>query len=211
MARGAALRRGPLRSTRCCGGTRATLRQRLQFRWHGSRRPGSQIIMRPPVVSEAEMAMALGDGGQIARETACVCPLITKIAQLDSAPPNWRTYLVRSWEQTSRPATLSAAHRAGGPDLQQDTSPRLGRGRAQANESPCTISAGCNAHHRHGALSGAVGAPVSSRTPASRPSSRSVDGGGSELRAGDRIDHHHLATRPAGERTRLAWRAPLPK
>ena len=59
------------------------------------RRPGSQIIMRPPVVSEAEMAMALGDGGQIARETACVYS-ITKIAQLSSAPPNWRTYLVRT-------------------------------------------------------------------------------------------------------------------
>ena len=59
--------------------------------------------MRPPVVSEAEMAMALGDGGQIARETACVYS-ITKIAQLSSAPPNWRTYLVRSWEQPSRPA-----------------------------------------------------------------------------------------------------------
>jgi defect-in-organelle-trafficking protein DotC len=35
------------------------------------KRPGSRIIMRPPVVSEAEMALALGDGGQIARETAC--------------------------------------------------------------------------------------------------------------------------------------------
>ena len=55
------------------------------------RRPGSHIIMRPPVVSEAEMAMALGDGGQIARETACVYS-ISKIAQLSSAPPNWRTY-----------------------------------------------------------------------------------------------------------------------
>src|SRR5271165_6455663 len=36
------------------------------------RRPGSRIIMRPPVISEAELALALGDGGQIARETACV-------------------------------------------------------------------------------------------------------------------------------------------
>jgi defect in organelle trafficking protein DotC len=67
------------------------------------RRPGSQIIMRPPVVSEAEMAMALGDGDQIARETACVYS-ITKIAQLSSAPPNWRTYLVRTWDEPSRPA-----------------------------------------------------------------------------------------------------------
>ena len=67
------------------------------------RRPGSQIIMRPPVISEAEMALALGDGGQIARETACVYS-ISKVAQLGSAPPNWRTYLVRTWEQPSRPA-----------------------------------------------------------------------------------------------------------
>src|ERR1700722_3133611 len=67
------------------------------------RRPGSQIIMRPPVVSEAEMAMALGDGGQIARETACVSS-ISKIAQLSSAPPNWRTYLVRTWDEPGRPA-----------------------------------------------------------------------------------------------------------
>jgi defect in organelle trafficking protein DotC len=67
------------------------------------KRPGSRIIMRPPVVSEAEMALALGDGGQIARETACVYS-ISKIAQLGSAPPNWRTYLIRTWEQPSRPA-----------------------------------------------------------------------------------------------------------
>jgi defect in organelle trafficking protein DotC len=67
------------------------------------RRKSSQIIMRPPVISEAEMALALGDGGQIARETACVYS-ISKVAQLGSAPPNWRTYLVRTWEQPSRPA-----------------------------------------------------------------------------------------------------------
>ena len=83
------------------------------------RRPGSQIIMRPPVVSEAEMAMALGDGGQIARETACVYS-ITKIAQLSSAPPNWRAYLVRSMG-AAQPAgrRRPAAHRAGGPILEQ--------------------------------------------------------------------------------------------
>jgi defect in organelle trafficking protein DotC len=68
------------------------------------KRPGSRIIMRPLVVSEAEMALALGDGGQIARETACVYS-ISKVAQLGSAPPNRRTYLVRSWEQPSRPPT----------------------------------------------------------------------------------------------------------
>ncbi len=45
------------------------------------KRPGSRIMMRPPVVSEAEMALALGDGGQTARETACVHS-ISKVAQL---------------------------------------------------------------------------------------------------------------------------------
>ena len=34
------------------------------------RRPGSRIIMRPPVVSEAEMAMALGDGGRYVGDAA---------------------------------------------------------------------------------------------------------------------------------------------
>ena len=75
--------------------------------------------MRPPVVSEAEMAMALGDGGQIARETACVYS-ISKIAQLSSAPPNWRTYLVRTWDEPSRPADAVLPRTdAGGPILEQ--------------------------------------------------------------------------------------------
>ena len=35
--------------------------------------------MRPPVISEAEMALALGGGGQIARETACVYSIASEI------------------------------------------------------------------------------------------------------------------------------------
>ena len=61
-----------------------------------------QTLMRPPIVSAAQMAFALGDSGQVARETSCIYQ-ITREAQLASAPPNWRTYLVRSWSNPRRP------------------------------------------------------------------------------------------------------------
>ena len=61
-----------------------------------------QTLMRPPIVTEAQMAFALGDGGQTARETGRVYQ-ITREAQLASAPPNWRTYLVRSWVSPTPP------------------------------------------------------------------------------------------------------------
>ena len=61
-----------------------------------------QTLMRPPVVTEAQMAFALGDGGQVARETGRVYQ-ITRQAQLSSAPPNWRSYLVRSWATPTAP------------------------------------------------------------------------------------------------------------
>ena len=61
-----------------------------------------QTLMRPPVVSAAQMAFALGEGGQVARETSCIYQ-ITRAAQLSSAPPNWRAYLVRSWAKPNRP------------------------------------------------------------------------------------------------------------
>lgn len=59
-------------------------------------------LMRPPIVSAAQMAFALGEGGQVARETSCIYQ-ITREAQLSSAPPNWRTYLVRVWAKPRRP------------------------------------------------------------------------------------------------------------
>jgi defect-in-organelle-trafficking protein DotC len=61
-----------------------------------------QTLMRPPVVSAAQMAFALGDGGQVARETSCIYQ-ITREAQLASTPPNWRIYLVRVWAVPHRP------------------------------------------------------------------------------------------------------------
>jgi defect-in-organelle-trafficking protein DotC len=61
-----------------------------------------QTLMRPPVVSAAQMAFALGEGGQVARETSCIYQ-ITRQAQLASTPPNWRIYLVRIWAAPRRP------------------------------------------------------------------------------------------------------------
>jgi defect-in-organelle-trafficking protein DotC len=64
---------------------------------------GGKTLLRPPIVSQAQMAFALGDGGQVARETACVYS-ITRQATLASAPPEWRAYLVRDWAWPRRPA-----------------------------------------------------------------------------------------------------------
>jgi defect-in-organelle-trafficking protein DotC len=67
---------------------------------------GGQTLMRPPIVSAAQMAFALGDNGQVARETSCIYE-ITREAQLASTPPNWRAYLVRSWANPLRPTDSS--------------------------------------------------------------------------------------------------------
>jgi defect-in-organelle-trafficking protein DotC len=61
-----------------------------------------QTLMRPPIVTSAQMAFALADNGQVARETSCIYQ-ITEEAQLASAPPNWRSYLVRSWSVPMKP------------------------------------------------------------------------------------------------------------
>ena len=68
-----------------------------------------QTLMRPPVVSAAQMAFALGENGQVARETSCIYE-ITRAAELTSAPPNWRSYLVRAWEAPPRPADAVLPH-----------------------------------------------------------------------------------------------------
>ena len=61
-----------------------------------------QTLMWPPIVTEAQMAFALGNGGQMALETGRVYE-ITRQAQLSSAPPNWRSYLVRTWTDPTPP------------------------------------------------------------------------------------------------------------
>lgn len=63
---------------------------------------GGQTLLKPPVVTEAQMAFALGEGGQVARETSCIYQ-VTRAAELTSAPPNWRSYLVRNWGKPPRP------------------------------------------------------------------------------------------------------------
>jgi defect-in-organelle-trafficking protein DotC len=68
-----------------------------------------QTLMRPPIVTAAEMAFALGDDAQTARETSCIYQ-ITREAQLASAPPNWRSYLVRSWAAPDRPSDAGLPH-----------------------------------------------------------------------------------------------------
>jgi defect-in-organelle-trafficking protein DotC len=151
------------------------------------RRPGSRIIMRPPVVSEAEMAMALGDGGQIARETACVYS-ISKIAQLGSAPPNWRTYLVRTWVQPGRPAEAVL------PRTEQEVqywnkyvAEGWAEGERQANEIFLNdlgrLQRDITGMARYRVLlrAGVVA------NPKVVTKQQVVDGGGNELRAGDRI------------------------
>lgn len=61
-----------------------------------------ETLIRPPVVTEAQLAFALSDGGQAARETRHIYE-ITHEAQLASAPPNWRAFLVRTWVTPTPP------------------------------------------------------------------------------------------------------------
>jgi defect in organelle trafficking protein DotC len=60
-------------------------------------------LIRPPVVTEAEMAIALDSSGQTARETRQIYQ-ITRKAALVSAPPQWRTWLVRDVDVPPPPA-----------------------------------------------------------------------------------------------------------
>jgi hypothetical protein len=78
-----------------------------------------QTLMRPPIVSTAQTAFSLGENGQVARETSCIYQ-ITREAQLASAPPDWRLYLVRVWAPLRRttdaalPRTRQALYGRGG-------------------------------------------------------------------------------------------------
>jgi defect-in-organelle-trafficking protein DotC len=168
------------------------------------KRPGSRIIMRPPVVSEAEMALALGDGGQIARETACVYS-ISKVAQLGSAPPNWRTYLVRTWEQPSRQADAVL------PRTEQEVqywNKYVAEGWAEGERQAVEIFLNDlgrlqrditgMARYRVLLRAGVVANPrVATRQQV-------VDGGGNELRAGDRIVT--ITSQPGLQANAGAWR-----
>jgi defect-in-organelle-trafficking protein DotC len=54
---------------------------------------GPLALMIPPVVTEQQMAFALGPGGQVARSTGRVYE-ITQDARLAGGVPDWRTYLL---------------------------------------------------------------------------------------------------------------------
>jgi defect-in-organelle-trafficking protein DotC len=151
------------------------------------RRPMSRIIMRPPVISEAEMALALGDGGQVARETACVYS-ISKIAQLGSAPPNWRAYLVRTWQQPSRPADAVL------PRTEQEVqfwNKYVAEGWVEGERQAVEIFLNDLGRLQRD-ITGMARYRVLLRAgvvanPRVATNEETVDGGGSELRAGDRI------------------------
>ncbi|SDB71527.1 type IV secretory system conjugative DNA transfer family protein [Belnapia rosea] len=64
---------------------------------------GRTTMLLPPVVTEAQMAFALGDGGQVARETGRIYR-ITRQGRLTSTVPDWRSYLVRQWGAPTPPA-----------------------------------------------------------------------------------------------------------
>ncbi len=77
-----------------------------------------QTLMRPPIVTEAQMAFALGDGGQVARETGRVYE-ITRQAQLP------RPRLDRPHPAAGRPAP---ALQGGGGVMEQVGRRGLGQG-----------------------------------------------------------------------------------
>jgi defect-in-organelle-trafficking protein DotC len=151
------------------------------------RRSGSHIIMRPPVISEAEMALALGDGGQVARETACVYS-ISHAAQFGSAPPNWRAYLVRNWEQPHPPADAVL------PRTEQEVqywNKYVAEGWAQGERQAVEIFLNDLGRLQRD-ITGMARYRVLLRAsivanPKVATEQKIVDGGGGELRAGDRI------------------------
>ncbi|MDD2859484.1 MAG: type IV secretory system conjugative DNA transfer family protein [Acidiphilium sp.] len=70
-----------------------------------------QTLLVPPIVTEAQFAFALAPGGQIAKQTDKVYE-ITQQARLASAPPNWRSFLVRSWSAPTPPPRNLMPHNA---------------------------------------------------------------------------------------------------
>jgi defect-in-organelle-trafficking protein DotC len=70
-----------------------------------------QTLLVPPIVTEAQFAFALAPGGQTAKQTNKVYE-ITQQARLASAPPNWRSFLVRSWSAPTPPPRNLMPHNA---------------------------------------------------------------------------------------------------
>ena len=104
-----------------------------------------QTLMRPPIVSAAQMAFALGDGGQVARETSC----IYQITARRSSPPH-RPTGGPIWSEPGRRrgARTMASCPARGRKLPTGTSgsPKGGRRvRSKRSRSSFPISAASNA------------------------------------------------------------------
>jgi defect-in-organelle-trafficking protein DotC len=65
----------------------------------------SGLMIEPPIVSEAQDAMIIEDGGQTAAVTDRIIN-INKRAQIVSAPRNWRNYLERDWGKVHMPPSV---------------------------------------------------------------------------------------------------------
>jgi defect-in-organelle-trafficking protein DotC len=169
------------------------------------RRPGTHIIMRPPVISEAEMALALGDGGQVARETACVYS-ISRVAQFGSAPPSWRAYLVRNCQQPRPPADAVL------PRTEQEVqywNKYVAEGWAQGERQAVEIFLNDLGRLQRD-ITGMARYRVLFRAgvvanPKVATEQKIVDGGGGELRAGDRIAR--ITAQPGLRADAGVWRA----
>ena len=83
----------------------ATLDRVYDFRTLVLPAGNGQTLIRPPVVTEAQMAVALSPGGQVARETGTIYQ-ISRQAQLVTAVPQWRTWLVRNVTPPSPPVDI---------------------------------------------------------------------------------------------------------
>jgi defect-in-organelle-trafficking protein DotC len=144
-------------------------------------------LLRPPIVSAAQMAFALGEGGQVARETACVYS-ITRMAQLASAEPQWRSYLVRTWNWPRRPADAVLPRSAQEVEFWNKY---VAEGWAQGERQAVEIFLNDLGRLQRD-LTGMARYRVLLRAglvenPKIAFQDRVVDGGGVELRAGDRV------------------------
>ena len=186
MARKAVLRHGALRSTRCFAAIKRSSTVPMTFRTLVLPVGSGQTLMRPPIVSAAQMAFALGDGGQIARETSCIYQ-ITREAQLASTPPNWRAYLVRAWATPRRPTDGAL------PRTRQEAAywnkwvaeGLGGRARSKPSRFSSPISAAWNATSSAWRVIGSCCAPGWSSRPLAFQN-RTVEGGRDSLHVGDK-------------------------
>lgn len=151
------------------------------------RHPGSAILMIPPIVSEGQMAFALSEQGQVARETACVYS-ITRAARLASALPNWRSYLVRDWGWPRQPADAVL------PRTEQEVqywNKFVAQGWAQGEKQAVDIFLADLGRLQRDLTGMARYRVLLGKNLVENPrivfQEKAVDGGGAELRGGDRV------------------------